>query len=225
MTTAARSSCGSSAARSSASAVLALVVSASGYGKRSVDLRNQIRERLAEFGNPADGQRAERKPVVRAIVRDEAMLAGREHRGFECGLNRFRAGGRKKRFVQSGGQHAREPFEQLRAHRCRMHVAHAMHERCRLLRDRGGDGGVAVAHARDAEGRGQIDVTVAVHVFHGRAAGGFPENRKVVADVGDVARFVSEQRYGQRVCLRSRNLTANTLEVLVHARAPLSVRP
>jgi hypothetical protein len=144
------------------------------------------------------------------------MLARRKHRGFEGGFDRFRAGGREECFRQTGRQHARKPFEQLRTYGGRMHVAHPVHERRGLLGDGSGDDGVTVADVGHTERRGQIDIAIAVHVFDGRALCGFPEYREIVAEVGDVARLVRDQRRNKRVRLRTGDVAHDTFEILVH---------
>src|ERR1700685_2390075 len=98
-----------------------------------------------------------------------------------------------------------------------MHVAHAVHERCGLFGDRGRHRGIAVPDRGDAEGRRQVDVAIAVDVFNRRAAGRLPKHREVVADIGDVARFVSTQRGGERARVRTGYVAHDAFEVVLHA--------
>ena len=102
-----------------------------------------------------------------------------------------------------------------------MHVAHAVHEPARLLRNGVGDAWIAVPGIRDAEGRGRIEVTVAVDVGNGRAVGRLPEHRKVAGDKRYVSRFVRAQARGELRGARARNFRDEAFECFAHVSSTI----
>ena len=147
-------------------------------------------------------ERAEREPVIGALERDHAGAAGRERRGLERHLDRVAArrsehGARRA----SAGKAARERLEQLDLHRGRVHVAHPVQQRVRLLRHGADHARMRVADVRDAERRAEVDIAVAVDVPHVRAARALPEDR-LGREAGDVARL--DAREARRELARAR---------------------
>src|SRR4051812_4838977 len=68
-----------------------------------------------------------------------------------------------------------------------MNIAHPMPHFGGLLLDGAANSRSAVPQTRDAEGAGQIEIFMAFDIAHRGPLGGFPENRKIVRGVGDVA--------------------------------------
>ena len=99
-----------------------------------------------------------------------------------------------------------EPFEQLDADRGRMHVAQPVEEPLGLFGNGCGYARVGMSGIRDTERRRAIDVRVAVDIGDVRAPCGFPKDREVFGEVGDVARLARLQARSEPRAFRARNL-------------------
>ncbi len=183
-----------------------------------------VRERPAKALDPADRQRAERQPMVRAAICGEARLAGRENRGLERGFDRLGSGRCEKDPLQvrrqDGGKTLVESHAQLRW----MNVAHAVHQPPGLPRDRVGDARIAMAGVDHAERGGAVDVLVAVGVGHRRAVCRIPKHRKIVREERNVAGFVAAQQVRERFAARA-GYSAHVSSLIQRTNSAIRGRP
>ena len=140
---------------------------------------------------------------------------------FKRRFDRLGSRRREKDTREFARQNLRQPLEEPDADLRRMDVAHAVHQAFRLIGDGLRYARIGVPGVRNAEGGGAVDVTVAVDVGNDGVARRLPEDRKIVGEIRNVARFVSRERPGKLEAAFARNVGDDALEVIAHVSSPI----
>ena len=118
----------------------------------------------------ADHAQRTQGPAVEGVVGgDKRGAAGEAVGQLQRPLHRLGPRVYDETLAEGPGQHFSQALDQIELRQCVEHVG-GLHEAPRLLANRLDEGGVAVAQARDAPARHEVDVLPTRHVTHPRPA-------------------------------------------------------
>ena len=155
-------------------------------------------ERVPEVGACRHGEAADREPMVRTLERDDSRAARAQLRRLQCDLHRLRSRRAEHRPGIVPGSERAQPLQEFNLERRGMHISHTMDEPLGLLHQGPLNSGMGVTRERDPESPREVDVDVSVHVTNVGAARFFPEDGKVLGQIGDVTGLDRAQALPER---------------------------